>query len=205
MGTYPSARLGSEISVDDRRRQVLDAAIRSIAVNGYESVRLRDIAREAGVSTGLIQHYFENRDALLQEMFRYACQELLGRWIHEAAAADSAGERLGALFDRVTDAGRAATWTEFASATVRHVGLREPFKDIYHQWQSVLEQVISEGIAAGEFDPALSIPDVASILIAYTDGALLALASSADVTDTEQVRRRWRALTQALLDSRQAD
>ena len=93
MGTYPSTRLGSEISGDDRRRQVLDAAIRSTVVNGYESVRLRDIAREAGVSTGLIQHYFENRDALLQEMFHHACQELLGKWIHEAASAGSAGER----------------------------------------------------------------------------------------------------------------
>ena len=53
----------------DRRRQILDAAIRVFARQGFHACRVSDIAREAGVAYGLVYHYFNSKDQVLNELF----------------------------------------------------------------------------------------------------------------------------------------
>lgn len=52
--------------VEDRREQILNAAMRVFAQKGFVRATNRDVAREAGITTGLIYYYFENKEALLQ-------------------------------------------------------------------------------------------------------------------------------------------
>lgn len=52
--------------VDDRREQIINAAMRVFARKGYARATNRDVAREAGITTGLIYYYFENKEALLK-------------------------------------------------------------------------------------------------------------------------------------------
>ena len=53
----------------DRRRQILDAAIRVFARQGFHSCRVSDIADEAGVAYGLVYHYFDSKEQVLNELF----------------------------------------------------------------------------------------------------------------------------------------
>jgi TetR/AcrR family transcriptional regulator, fatty acid metabolism regulator protein len=53
----------------DRRRQILDAAVRVFARQGFHSCRVSDIADEAGVAYGLVYHYFKSKDQVLNELF----------------------------------------------------------------------------------------------------------------------------------------
>ena len=53
----------------DRRRQILDAAIRVFARQGFHSCRVADIADEAGVAYGLVYHYFDSKEQVLNELF----------------------------------------------------------------------------------------------------------------------------------------
>jgi AcrR family transcriptional regulator len=53
----------------DRRRQILDAAVRVFARQGFHSCRVSDIAKEAGVAYGLVYHYFNSKDQVLNELF----------------------------------------------------------------------------------------------------------------------------------------
>jgi TetR/AcrR family transcriptional regulator, fatty acid metabolism regulator protein len=53
----------------DKRRQILDAAIRVLARQGYHGTRVSDIADEAGVAYGLVYHYFKSKDEVLNELF----------------------------------------------------------------------------------------------------------------------------------------
>jgi TetR/AcrR family fatty acid metabolism transcriptional regulator len=55
---------------EERRRQILDAAVRAFAKKGYHACRVSDIAEEAGVAYGLVYHYFESKDAVLESIFR---------------------------------------------------------------------------------------------------------------------------------------
>ena len=52
--------------VEDRREQIIDAAMRVFAQKGFARATNRDVAREAGITTGLIYYYFENKEALLK-------------------------------------------------------------------------------------------------------------------------------------------
>src|ERR687892_19949 len=53
----------------DRRRQILDAAVRVFARQGFHACRVSDIAREAGVAYGLVYHYFKSKEQVLNELF----------------------------------------------------------------------------------------------------------------------------------------
>src|SRR5829696_3431107 len=52
--------------VEDRREQILDAALRAFARKGFARTTNKDIAREAGITPGLIYHYFANKEALFR-------------------------------------------------------------------------------------------------------------------------------------------
>lgn len=60
---------GSKAPAIDKRRQILDAAIRVFARQGFHSTRVADIADEAGVAYGLVYHYFKSKDEVLNELF----------------------------------------------------------------------------------------------------------------------------------------
>jgi AcrR family transcriptional regulator len=51
--------------VEDRREQIIDAAMHVFAQKGYSNATNKDIAREAGITPGLIYYYFESKEALL--------------------------------------------------------------------------------------------------------------------------------------------
>jgi AcrR family transcriptional regulator len=53
----------------DKRRMILDAAIRVFARQGFHNCRVADIAAEAGVAYGLVYHYFTSKDEILNELF----------------------------------------------------------------------------------------------------------------------------------------
>ncbi len=56
---------------------ILDAAIRVFARKGYHTCRVGDIAEEAGVAHGLLYHYFESKEELLETIFRETWRALL--------------------------------------------------------------------------------------------------------------------------------
>ena len=64
------------------RERILDAAVRRIASDGIDAVRIARIAMDAGVSTGLVHYHFETREALLARGARV----LLRRWPATSAA-----------------------------------------------------------------------------------------------------------------------
>jgi TetR/AcrR family fatty acid metabolism transcriptional regulator len=61
--------VSAEAPAVDKRRQILDAAIRVFARQGFNACRVSDIADEAGVAYGLVYHYFKSKDQVLNELF----------------------------------------------------------------------------------------------------------------------------------------
>jgi TetR/AcrR family fatty acid metabolism transcriptional regulator len=53
----------------DKRRLILDAAVRVFARRGFNGCRVSDIADEAGVAYGLVYHYFRSKDEVLDTLF----------------------------------------------------------------------------------------------------------------------------------------
>jgi AcrR family transcriptional regulator len=57
---------------DDKRRRILDAALRVFAARGYEGTSVPDVAEAGGVGTGTLYHYFRDKEALVNEVYRDA-------------------------------------------------------------------------------------------------------------------------------------
>ena len=65
-------------SHEDKRRLLLDAAVRVFARKGYHAARVGDIAEEAGVAYGLLYHYFDSKEDVLRSVFRETWRALIG-------------------------------------------------------------------------------------------------------------------------------
>jgi TetR/AcrR family fatty acid metabolism transcriptional regulator len=61
----------------EKRRLLLDAAVRVFARKGFHAARVGDIAEEAGVAHGLLYHYFSSKDEVLATIFRETWTDLL--------------------------------------------------------------------------------------------------------------------------------
>jgi TetR/AcrR family fatty acid metabolism transcriptional regulator len=53
----------------EKRRAILHAAVRVFAEKGYHGCRIADVAKQAGVAYGLVYHYFQNKEELLESVF----------------------------------------------------------------------------------------------------------------------------------------
>ncbi len=87
--------------VEDKRRQLLEAAVRVFARKGYHASRVGDIAEEAGVAHGLLYHYFKSKDQVLEAVFHENWSVLQARIASveetDEPAADQLAERIGEL------------------------------------------------------------------------------------------------------------
>src|SRR5437764_66355 len=72
-------------AAEEKRRVILDAAVRVFARKGFHASRVGDIAEEAGVAHGLLYHYFSSKDEVLETIFREHWTALLDR-IHAVEA-----------------------------------------------------------------------------------------------------------------------
>jgi AcrR family transcriptional regulator len=91
----------------DRRRQILDAAIRVFARQGFHHCRVSDIADEAGVAYGLVYHYFKSKEQVLNELFTE-------RWSLLLTATEEADRRRSAPREKL------AAVAEFIIESYRH-------------------------------------------------------------------------------------
>jgi AcrR family transcriptional regulator len=72
-----SALTDRSIAPEEKRRLILQAAVRVFARKGFHDSRVGDIAEEAGVAHGLLYHYFDSKDELLETIFHDTWTELL--------------------------------------------------------------------------------------------------------------------------------
>src|SRR5690606_35902800 len=85
--------LNAEIR-DNRREEILRAALRVFAERGLKNATVSDIARAAGMSHGLLYHYFASKDALVEALFE---QKFAGMREISAAAFEGEGPVLPRL------------------------------------------------------------------------------------------------------------
>jgi TetR/AcrR family transcriptional regulator, fatty acid metabolism regulator protein len=90
----------------DKRRQILDAAVRVFARQGFHATRVSDIADEAGVAYGLVYHYFRSKDEVLNELFVERWSLLLSAIEETDRTAGAPREKLGAVAAFIVDSYR---------------------------------------------------------------------------------------------------
>ena len=146
--------MAAKAAAPDKRRQILDAAVRVFARQGFHATRVSDIADEAGVAYGLVYHYFRSKDEVLNELF-------IERWSLLLAAieeADQAGgthrERLAAVAGFIVGSYRHDP--ELMKVIIVEVTRaansfgRTHLPEIRRAYESIAK-IVADGQAAGEF------------------------------------------------------
>jgi len=140
------------IAQEEKRKVILDAAVRVFARSGYHGSRVGDIAEEAGVAHGLLYHYFASKEQVLQTIFRENWGELLERFRAVEAADESAGEKLQGIAKILL-----RTWRndpDLVTVMVREVArspqLQSQVEEVREAF-AIVQRVIEEGQAAGVF------------------------------------------------------
>ena len=93
-------------SAVDKRRLILDAAVRVFARQGFHSCRVSDIADEAGVAYGLVYHYFASKDEVLDTLFLERWNVMLELIREVDSEALPVREKLGAIAAFIIDSYR---------------------------------------------------------------------------------------------------
>lgn len=148
---------GSERSgASEKRKLILDAAVRVFARDGYHTSRVADIAAEAGIAHGLLYHYFRSKDEVLTTLFAENWRELLGR-LHAVEASDSpADEKLRGIVKIILRTWRndPALVTVMVREVARSAHLQTQVDDVREAIVSI-QHVIEQGQRDGVFDAAL--------------------------------------------------
>jgi TetR/AcrR family transcriptional regulator, fatty acid metabolism regulator protein len=150
----------------DKRRAILDAAIRVFARQGFHSARVSDVASEAGVAYGLVYHYFDSKDQMLNELFSERWSLLIDASEKVQRGGGSVREKLGGVAGFIIESYRHEP--ELMKVIIVEVTRaansfgRTHLAEIRQAYE-LIERIVADAQAAGEFRSDVS-PAFASML-----------------------------------------
>lgn len=166
----------TRLSPDERRAQLLDLGVRLLATRSIEELSIDALAEEAGISRGLLYHYFGSKHAFREAVVRRAADDLIAQTVPPVDG--ELEERLlvsvTAYLDYVL-----ANYEGYLSLVKAAASGNETLRDIYDEARSVLTDRIFREDAEGEILP--------------------------DTPLTRLVVRGWSAMTEELVLSWRAD
>lgn len=167
-------------SKQERRLQLIQATIRSIAQRGLSDTTIATVSREARLSQGIVNLHFQSKERLLVETLQHVTDEYKDTW-EKALASTGPGnaERLEALinvdYDKsVFDRDKIAVWFAFWSETKSRPTYRKLCAERDRSYDTVLTGIVKSIIEEGEYGP-LEPEIIASGLAAMTEGLWLDL------------------------------
>lgn len=172
LAAEPTEKANSRPSARDR---ILAAAVRRIASEGIDDVRIARIAMDAGVSTSLVHYHFETREALLAEALEYSYRRAGDVRISDGELPTAShAQRLESMIDQCLPTTASlqddwVLWVELWLRAVRHPDLRPVAERLYGRLHKWFADEIAAGLHGGEFGPC-DADAVADRTLALIDG-----------------------------------
>lgn len=171
------------------RGRILDGARAAFATGGYRGASMPSIAREAGVSVGLIYRYFESKEELFLALCLGGTEQAYGRLGEELAGIDDAAVRLRAAFAAYVDsvAGEGAMVLNALPVADADPRIREALDGRARGLRAFSAQFLRDAVRRGELSPATDIDGQAHAISTLLDGVLVARAAEGDNLDRERL------------------
>ena len=155
-------------SRERRRRQLIDATMKCIGRKGIGGTTLGDVAREAGLSAGIVNLHFKSKDNLLRETLRTLAGEYRAEFEREVGRENrTAAEKLLALMEldirpSVCQPSKLAVWFAFWGEVKSRPTYRRICDELDRHYDEVVQELCAQIIAEGSYAHA----DAASIALA---------------------------------------
>ena len=165
----------------EKARRIIEAMRASVGRRGAAGATFDHVAREAGVSRGLLHYYFGSKERLLVEVVRHDCDTRIAAMDERLAGADSVEAIVDALVSQleafVEDEPGSAVIYEMLSASRHSEEIRAELAELYRRWRARLAEALDEKQRQGVVRLQAEPEAVASVLFAMGDGLGLQLIS----------------------------
>ena len=169
------------MSKPSNRKAILDAGLKVMFRLGYEAATVRDICAAAGAPHGSFTNHFRSKEAFAEEVLDRYFANTKG-FVRQALNDKSLTprRRLRRYLDIISSVLEGDKWNrgcligDFSLETSsRSERLRERLEAIFHEWRTPFAACIAEAQAVGEIDSTFDPTDLAELLLASWEGAIL--------------------------------
>lgn len=179
----PRSPEGNQQIKDARRTDILRAATRVFAKKGFSDTKISDVAKEAGLSHGLVYHYFENKDAVFRAILEDKLERSRSLMVEDDALGGTALDRMRASlalwFDRVrAEPDMSHVITQAIVSDNLDAETREMVRAHMRESFESATQRLARGQEAGEIGKHASARELATFLHCFMRG--LAFATIVD-------------------------
>ena len=188
-------------AAEEKRRLLLDAAVKVFARKGYHAARVGDIAKEAGVAYGLLYHYFRSKDEILETIFR----ETWGAMLASVQGVEEAG---GPAREQVRKVASIVLRGYVRNPDLIRVLVREVTRSPHLQAEveeighatDELERIVRYGQETGEFRTQLPPRLAAMIFYGALEQILTGWVLGTPPEDSDEVEQAIRTVVELLCD-----
>ena len=185
----------------EKRRLLLEAAVRVFARKGYHACRVGDIAKEAGVAYGLVYHYFGSKEELLETIFR----ETWTRMLEAVRAVEDTDDtariqirRVAAIVLRSYQAD-----PDLIGVIVREITrspqVQHEVEEIAHAF-AALERIVQRGQDEGEFRSDIDSRLASQVLYGALEQILTSWVFERAPENLDEIKHAERTLTSLICD-----
>jgi AcrR family transcriptional regulator len=187
----------------DKAARIVEAMRASVAARGTAGSTFDHVAREAGVSRGLLHYYFGTKERLLVEVVRRECEvrgELLEQAVASAAGADELIDALVRSFEVILEQGSTGVvmFYELLMLGQRNGEIATELAELARSTRERLAEALRAGSRAGVFELRADAGDVSSFLFALADGVTIRRLSEPEL-DVRRLMDQAVAAARALL------
>jgi AcrR family transcriptional regulator len=170
----------------DKAKRIIAAMRASVGERGAAASTFDHVAREAGVSRGLLHYYFGSKEQLLVEVVRHDCEIRIASMERRLAGANSTEAIVEALVVALEEfiedevPGSQAVIYEMLSASRHSEEIRLELAELYRRWRAHLAEALRDKERQGVVNLSADPESVASVLFALGDGFGLQAVSDPD-------------------------
>src|SRR5580693_1795362 len=175
-GSGGGAKAADGKAAEQRREQLLRAALDVIVNRGYADTRIADVAEHAGTSPALVIYYFKTRDQLLTEALRYSEDQWYATGLERLEAIATAAGRLAELITTTGKPTEWLLWLDLWALSPRNPGVAAVRRKFDERWRQTIETTVLTGQEAGEFSATVDAREFAVTLSAMLDGMAVQIA-----------------------------
>ncbi|MBI1889853.1 MAG: TetR/AcrR family transcriptional regulator [Burkholderiales bacterium] len=173
-------------NTEQRRAEIVSALLAVMADQGYEKATIQSIAKQAGLTPGLIHYHFQSKGEILIALVHSLAQFSRARYAYFASEATTPRERLNACIDARLAKGEGANpdavsaWVVIGAEAVRQPEVRQAYQEAISSELAVLEEVITECLTEDGKRTDNASP-LAAALLAFMEGAFQLASAARDI------------------------
>jgi TetR/AcrR family transcriptional repressor of bet genes len=204
--TYYGDNMGRPSNKEQRRQQITQGLMETMALNGYDKASIQAIAKAAGLTPGLIHYHFKTKQEILVELIKNLNGKAQSRFTAQLETASTATEKLNAYIDAAlalgdgADEAAVSAWVTISSEAIRQAEVREIYQSIVAENLAQLTTLLTDYTKemTGTLDKA-EIKALASMILATIEGCYQLATTANELMPRDYAAKTLKALIHSYL------